>query len=45
MPDSGLDDAERRFLAELSARGVEYAIVGLSAALLQGATLATQDIS
>lgn len=43
MPDSGLDDAERRFLAELSARGVEYAI--LSAALLQGATLATQDIS
>jgi predicted nucleotidyltransferase len=44
MPDSALDEAERRFLAELTARGVEYVIVGLSAALLQGATLATQDI-
>lgn len=29
---------------ELRARGVEFAVVGLSAALLQGATIATEDI-
>lgn len=44
MADSALTEAERRFLAELAARGVEHAVVGLSAALLQGATVSTQDI-
>ncbi len=44
MADSALTGAERRFLAELDARGVEHAVVGLSAALLQGATVSTQDI-
>jgi hypothetical protein len=44
MPDSALTEPERRFLAELRARGVEFAVVGLSAALLQGATVATEDI-
>jgi len=44
MADSALAAPELRFLAELRARGVEFAIVGVSAALLQGATIATQDI-
>lgn len=44
MVDSALAEPERRFLAELRARGVEFAIVGVSAALLEGATIATQDI-
>ena len=44
MVDSALAEPELRFLAELRARGVEFAIVGVSAALLQGATIATQDI-
>lgn len=39
-----LSDAERRFLAELNARGVRYMVVGLSAAIIQGANTATQDI-
>ena len=37
MADSNLTEAERRFLAELEARGVAYMIVGLTAATLQGA--------
>jgi predicted nucleotidyltransferase len=44
MADYALADAERRFLEELQRRGVEFAIVGVSAALLQGAPIATQDI-
>lgn len=44
MDASALTDAERRFVAELNQRGVRYMIVGLSAALLQGANTATQDI-
>jgi hypothetical protein len=39
-----LSDAERRFLAELNARGVRYMVVGLSAAIVQGANTSTQDI-
>jgi len=41
---SALSDAERRFLEELNARGVRYMIVGLSAAIVQGANSATRDI-
>lgn len=39
-----LSDAERRFLEELNARGVRYMVVGLSAAVVQGANTSTQDI-
>jgi hypothetical protein len=41
---SALSDAERRFLEELNTRGVRYMIVGLSAAIIQGANTATRDI-
>jgi hypothetical protein len=44
MADSALTDAERRFLAELHARGVSYMIVGLTAASLQGANTTTVDV-
>ena len=37
-------DKEAAFLAELTGAGVEFMIVGLSAALLQGAPAVTQDI-
>ena len=37
-------DNEAAFLAELTNTGVEFMIVGLSAALLQGAPAVTQDI-
>jgi hypothetical protein len=41
---SALTEGERHFLEELDARGVRYLVVGLAAALLQGANIATQDI-
>jgi len=41
---SALSDAERRFLEELNRRAVRYLIVGLSAAIMQGANTATRDI-
>lgn len=44
MEGSILTDGERRFLGELEALGVRYLIVGMSAALLQGARGATEDI-
>lgn len=44
MTVSALSDVERRFLEELNARGVRYMIVGLSAAIIQGANTATRDI-
>lgn len=44
MDDSTLTSAERRLLVELEARGVRYLIVGMSAALLQGARGSTEDI-
>lgn len=43
MPDSVLAEPERRFLEELRSRGVDF-VVRLSAALMQGATVATDDI-
>lgn len=39
-----LGDAERALLAALDRRGVRYLLVGLSAALLEGADVATQDL-
>lgn len=44
MADSALTDAERKLLEELNARGVRFLIVGASAAVLQGANTATQDV-
>jgi hypothetical protein len=44
MADSILTSDERRLLAELESRGVRYLVVGMSAALLQGARGSTEDI-
>ena len=44
MDGSVLAPAERAFLDALNALGVRFIVVGMSAALLQGATGATQDI-
>lgn len=44
MADSILTGAEKRFLRKLEASGVRYLVVGMSAALLQGARGATEDI-
>ena len=44
-PDSAsLSEGERTFLLALSAQGVRYLLVGMSAALLQGARGATEDL-
>jgi hypothetical protein len=39
-----LSESERRFLLALNELGVRYLIVGMSAALLQGARGATEDV-
>jgi predicted nucleotidyltransferase len=44
MADSILTAAERTFLGELDRRGVRFMVVGMSAALIQGARGATEDI-
>ena len=44
MADSALTEAERRFVRELNRLGVRYLLVGASAAVLQGANAATQDL-
>lgn len=44
MADSALTEAECRFLAELNHLGVRFLLVGASAAVLQGANTATQDL-
>jgi hypothetical protein len=44
VADSWLEPGELRFLAALHELGVPYLIVGLSAAVMQGAPLVTQDI-
>ncbi|MCG8555830.1 MAG: hypothetical protein MJD61_11175 [Proteobacteria bacterium] len=44
MPDSILTSAEQTLLRELIARGVRFMVVGMSAALMQGARGATEDI-
>lgn len=44
LTTSALSSAERCFLEELNARGVRYMIVGLAAAIIQGANTVTRDI-
>jgi predicted nucleotidyltransferase len=44
MAESVLTAAERKLLSELEQRGVRYLVIGMSAALLQGARGATEDI-
>ena len=44
MDDFALTPAERALLLALNARGVRYLVIGLGAAVLQGAPVSTQDI-
>jgi hypothetical protein len=44
VDDFALTPAERALLSALRARGVRFLIVGLGAAVLEGAPVATQDI-
>ena len=44
MPDSAFTAAEQHLLRELIARGVPFMLVGMSAALVQGARGSTEDI-
>jgi predicted nucleotidyltransferase len=44
MVDSALEPAEREFLRALNELGVRYMIVGVTAASMQGARVATEDI-
>ncbi|HEY6358868.1 MAG TPA: hypothetical protein VIX35_11520, partial [Vicinamibacterales bacterium] len=44
MDDFALTPAERRLFTALHARGVKFLIIGLGAAVLEGAPVATQDI-
>lgn len=44
MDDFALAPAERRLLAALSARGARFIVIGLGAAVLQGAPVSTQAL-
>jgi hypothetical protein len=44
VEDFALTPAERALLAALNARGVRYIVVGMGAAVLEGAPIATQDV-
>jgi hypothetical protein len=44
VDDFALTPAERRLFEALSERGVRFLVIGMSAALIEGAPLATQDI-
>ena len=44
MDDFALAPAERALFNALNARGVRYLVIGLSAAVMQGAPVSTQDI-
>jgi hypothetical protein len=44
VPDFALTDPERRLLQALSARGIRFLVVGLGAALIEGAPVATLDL-
>lgn len=44
MDDFALTPAERRLLEALTQRGVRYLVIGLGAAVLQGAPVSTQDL-
>jgi hypothetical protein len=44
VDDFALTPAERRLLEALTQRGVRYLVIGLGAAVLQGAPVSTQDL-
>ena len=44
MPAYALEPAERAFLAALEELGVRYLVVGVTAASMQGARVATEDV-
>ena len=44
MADFALTPAERALLAALNRRGVRFLVIGLGAAVLQGAPVSTQDL-
>ena len=44
MDDYALTSAERALLTALNQRGVRYLVIGLGAAVLQGAPVSTQDL-
>ena len=44
MDDFALTPAERALLAALRSRGIRFLIIGLGAAVLEGAPVATQDL-
>ncbi len=44
MPAYALEPAERQFLAALNELGVLYLVVGVTAASMQGARIATEDV-
>lgn len=44
MDDFALTPAERALLTALNRRGIRYLVIGLGAAVLQGAPVSTQDI-
>lgn len=44
MPDSALEPAERQFLETLNELGVRYLVVGVTAASMQGARVATEAV-
>lgn len=44
MDDFALTPAERALFAALRSRGVKFLVIGMSAAVLEGAPVATQDI-
>ena len=44
MSERAFTDVERRFLQELEARGVRYLVIGMTAAVLQGARGVTEDV-
>jgi hypothetical protein len=44
VPDFALTDPERRLLHALSGRGIRFLVVGLGAALIEGAPVATLDL-
>jgi len=44
VPDYLLEPGERAFLAALEELGIRYLVIGVGAAVMQGASLVTQDI-
>jgi predicted nucleotidyltransferase len=44
VPDFALSDAERALLAALNRHGVRFIVVGMGAAVLEGAPFATDDL-